>query len=246
MTAPQERTATTERIARLGTILGVWAHPDDEAYLSGGLMALARDAGLRVVCVTATRGEHGTSDPGRWPPDRLATARSAELEDCLSVLGVGEHHWLGYADSACAAADPAPAVARIAGIIESVRPSSVLTFPPDGLTGHQDHRAVSAWTAAAFGATAPPGARLLQAVATDRWWRRWRSLNERFPAYDPGCPSPVPECDLALDLVLDDVTLDRKVAALRAQTTQTGELIAAMGEATYAEWVREEAFIDAA
>ncbi|HEX3261549.1 MAG TPA: PIG-L family deacetylase, partial [Pseudonocardia sp.] len=50
--------------ARLGTVLGIWAHPDDEAFLSAGLMAAARDAGQRVVCVTATLGEHGTSDPG--------------------------------------------------------------------------------------------------------------------------------------------------------------------------------------
>ena len=39
--------------AELGTILGIWAHPDDEAYLSGGLMAIAREHGSRVVCVTA-------------------------------------------------------------------------------------------------------------------------------------------------------------------------------------------------
>ena len=32
-------------VSQLGTIMGVWAHPDDEAYLSAGLMALARDAG---------------------------------------------------------------------------------------------------------------------------------------------------------------------------------------------------------
>src|ERR671922_141060 len=38
----------------LGTILGVWAHPDDEAYLSAGLMARAVRNGSRVVCVTAT------------------------------------------------------------------------------------------------------------------------------------------------------------------------------------------------
>ena len=38
-------TITTENVAELGTILGIWAHPDDEAYLSGGLMALARDNG---------------------------------------------------------------------------------------------------------------------------------------------------------------------------------------------------------
>ena len=64
------------RVTDLGTILGVWAHPDDEAYLSGGLMAMARDAGARVVCVTATRGELGTPDPRTWPPDQLAVVLS--------------------------------------------------------------------------------------------------------------------------------------------------------------------------
>ena len=63
--------------ARLGTVLGIWAHPDDEAFLSAGLMAAARDAGQRVVCVTATLGEHGTSDPGSWPPNRMARSASA-------------------------------------------------------------------------------------------------------------------------------------------------------------------------
>ena len=38
--------------AELGTLLGVWAHPDDEAYLTAGLMAVARAAGNRVVVVT--------------------------------------------------------------------------------------------------------------------------------------------------------------------------------------------------
>jgi len=46
----------------LGTVLGVFAHPDDEAYLAGGLMATAVDAGRRVVCITATRGELGFPD----------------------------------------------------------------------------------------------------------------------------------------------------------------------------------------
>ena len=38
----------------LGNILGVWAHPDDEAYLTAGIMARAVRNGSRVVCVTAT------------------------------------------------------------------------------------------------------------------------------------------------------------------------------------------------
>ena len=40
------------------------AHPDDQAYLSSGLMARSVRAGQRVVCVTATRGEGGSMDEG--------------------------------------------------------------------------------------------------------------------------------------------------------------------------------------
>ena len=40
--------------ADLGVVLGIWAYPDDEVFLAGGLMAAARDAGQRIVCVTAT------------------------------------------------------------------------------------------------------------------------------------------------------------------------------------------------
>ena len=43
----------------LGTVMTIWAHPDDETYLVGGLAAALTDAGHRVVCVTATRGEAG-------------------------------------------------------------------------------------------------------------------------------------------------------------------------------------------
>ena len=53
-------------IHRVRTLLGVWAHPDDEAYLSSALMAAVRRSGARVVVVTATRGENGTDDPLRW------------------------------------------------------------------------------------------------------------------------------------------------------------------------------------
>ena len=60
-------------------------------------MAMARDPGSRVVCVTATRGEFGTSDPEAWPPVRLAAERAVELARSLEILGVTEHRWLGYA-----------------------------------------------------------------------------------------------------------------------------------------------------
>jgi LmbE family N-acetylglucosaminyl deacetylase len=37
-------------VKELGSILGVWAHPDDEAYLTGGLMAAAIANGQPVAC----------------------------------------------------------------------------------------------------------------------------------------------------------------------------------------------------
>ena len=51
----------------LGTLLGIWAHPDDDIYLTAGLMAQAVRDGRRVVRVTATRGEGGSLDEERWP-----------------------------------------------------------------------------------------------------------------------------------------------------------------------------------
>lgn len=233
-------------VHELGTVLGVWAHPDDEAYLSGGLMALARAAGSRVVCVTATRGEHGTPDPLTWPPHLLAAERVEELARCLRVLGVTEHSWLGYEDGTLPDVPSAEAVAALADIVEEVRPDTVLTFGPDGVTGHPDHRAVSAWATAAFERAAAPTARLLHAAVPERRIPRWSATDADLGVYLLGYPVTTADDDLALDLVLDPVTLDRKVRALLAQTTQTAGLVAAMGRETYAQWVQEESFVVAA
>ena len=71
------------------------AHPDDEAYMSAGVMATAIRAGQRVTVATATRGELGTDDPVRTPPQQLARLREHELAASLAALGVAEHRWLG-------------------------------------------------------------------------------------------------------------------------------------------------------
>ncbi|WP_127542220.1 PIG-L deacetylase family protein [Actinoplanes sp. OR16] len=213
----------------LGTILGIWAHPDDEAYLSGGLMALATEAGERVVCVTATRGEL-SADPGQ---------RTAELHACLKILGVTEHHWFDYRDGECSRVPPSAAIARLQKIIARVRPDTIVSFGPDGNTGHPDHQAVARWAEAAT----PPGTRLLQTAVPDDWATRWKTVNERFQVFQPGYPVTSPESELAVHLTLEPPVLDRKVRALTAQATQTAGLIAAMG-ADFASWVADEAFVE--
>jgi LmbE family N-acetylglucosaminyl deacetylase len=231
------------RRMELGTVLGIWAHPDDEAYLSGGLMALARQAGSRVVCVTATRGELGTPDPREWPPEKLAAERTVELARCLDILGVTEHRWLAYADGGCAGVPAEEAVGRLCEVIDEVRPDTVVTFGPDGFTGHSDHRAVSGWATAAFEKAAGKDARLLYPAVTERRVRRWGALHERLSVFEDGYPVVVPDSGLALDLMLDAGTVARKVRALAAQTTQTAGLIGLLGVETYTAWVGEELFV---
>lgn len=229
----------------LGTVLGIWAHPDDEVYLSGGLMAMARDRGQRVVCVTATLGEHGTDDPQGWPPARLARVRAAELRASLAVLGVTEHHSLDLPDGGCADQPFDTVVDRIVSVVDDVRPDTILTFGPDGFTGHSDHRTVSAWAAAAHARSATD-ARLLYATTTGEFLDRWQHVYDRLDVFlTEGVPARTSPADLAVDLRLDDRLSDRKLVALRAQATQTAGVVATLGADTMREWCSVESFIDA-
>ncbi|HEY2203687.1 MAG TPA: PIG-L family deacetylase [Pseudonocardia sp.] len=230
---------------RLGTVLGVWAHPDDEAFLSGGLMAAARDAGSRVVCVTATLGERGTPDPARWPPHRLAAVRGHEVRASLAALDVAEHHLLGIADGGCASAPFDAMVRHLGRVIDAVAPDTIVTFGPDGLTGHEDHQAVSAWATAARRITAP-ATRLIYATTTSAFVDLWEPARDAFDVFlADGLPLRTPPSELAVQLCLDPALLDRKVVSLRAQASQISGLIEAVGEERLRAWWATETFISA-
>ncbi len=239
MTAPAADPRST--VEALGTVLGVWAHPDDEAYLSAGVMAMGSDAGNRVVCVTATRGELGTDDPDHTP-EEFARVREAEVAASLACVGVTEHRFLDYVDGTCAQQDEAEAVGRIEAIIREVAPDTIVTFGPEGMTGHPDHRAVSYWTTAAW-AAGDRRAQLLWATKPDDYDRRFRSVHEKHDVFFEGGPPLTSPVDLSVYLLLPDDVLDRKLAALRAQPSQTIPLIESIGEPRYREWVAEEAFV---
>jgi LmbE family N-acetylglucosaminyl deacetylase len=232
-------------VAGWGTILGVWAHPDDEAYLSAGLMALAVEAGNRVVCVTATRGERGTDDPSRWPPERLARRRSEEIAVSLAALGVDDHRWLDHRDGECESAPVDVAARPLVALIDAVQPDTIVTFGPDGFTGHPDHVAVSRWVSAACRRAARPPRRVWWAAAAASWAARHAALHDRIPVFEGHGPQVVADHELAAIVEPEPVVLDRKMAALRAQRSQTRQLIDAVGEATYREWWSCEYFAPA-
>ena len=214
-------------VDQLGTVLMIWAHPDDETYLAGGASALLTDAGQRVVCITATRGEAGGD----------GQVRTVELEEALAVLGVSEHHWLDYPDGGCADVDADEAVTRIRSIVDEVQPDTVLTFGPDGITGHPDHQTVSAW---ADRALAGRDVRLLHAV--EREERVDRELDEEFGVYELGPPRMLPDDEIDLLLRPEGALLDRKISALLLQKSQTGGLVDAVGIERFRAWAADEAF----
>jgi LmbE family N-acetylglucosaminyl deacetylase len=229
----------TADVSHLGTILQIWAHPDDESYLAGGLSLRAAVNRQRVVCVTATHGEAG-GDPA-LAPEVVAAQRDRELAAALDVLGIDEHVQLDYADGGCAAADPREATRRLADIIEYVQPDTIVTFGPDGVTGHADHRAVSRWATSAWIASGCRG-QLLYASTLHTFASRFRELHAQLNAFEPGFPVSTPRHDLSVLLSLDEPTLLRKRAALRAHHSQTAGVEAIMGEATYLSWWQDECF----
>lgn len=238
------RTTRHRRPAELGTILSVWAHPDDESYLAAGVMAAARDHGQRVVCVSATAGEHGTDDPAAWPPERLGRVRCWEATAAMAVLGVTEHHVLGYRDGELRGDDES-AVRRIVAFIDEVDPDTILTFGPDGMTFHPDHIAVHHWVREAW-TRRGADARLLLATTTHDHIARYRQAYEDWGIYmTDERPAGVPTERLAVHHRLTGAELDRKLTALRAMATQTAGIVAHLGPDEYAEQNGEENFIDA-
>jgi LmbE family N-acetylglucosaminyl deacetylase len=220
-------------------VLGIWAHPDDETYLAAGLTDRAVRAGGRVVVRHATRGERGTPDPDTWPPDRLAAVREREAAASLAVLGITDHGFLGHADGGCAQVAPGAVVGGLVELIRTVRPDVLVTFGPDGITGHPDHVTVSRWVTTAW--CAAGYGRLLYAVSTRSFARRFAGTHRRLGLTSSVTPA-MPDDVVALAVRLTEAELDRKRAALAAHASQTDGLAAVMGERTYRRWYDVETF----
>lgn len=132
-------------------LLGIFPHPDDEAYTCGGTLAKAAAAGVEVYILCATRGEAGgVRAPDRAPPGTLGTVREGELRAACVALGLHPPQFLGYRDGMLAAVDLPAAVGRIVRVIRALRPQVVVTLGADGVYGHPDHIALHRLVTPAF------------------------------------------------------------------------------------------------
>lgn len=229
----------------IGTLLGIWAHPDDEAYLSAGLMATVRGSGSRVAVVTATRGELGTDDPAGCPPEQLARLRERELRESLDIVDVREHAWLGHRDGELPEIPHAHGVDQIGRIIRRVRPDTIVTFGPEGMTGHPDHRTISSWVTDAWRSTGSHGA-LWYATLSSEFHAAWGPLNDEVGLLFAGSAPPMnPTSELVAQVHCTDDLLTRKNRALLAHASQTRPLENLVGAEVYRDWWATESFVAA-
>ncbi|HEX7099909.1 MAG TPA: PIG-L family deacetylase [Acidimicrobiia bacterium] len=235
-------------------LLSFHAHPDDEVIQTGGVLAATAASGRPTLVVTATDGAegevHNYDDPEAIKP-RLAEVRAEEMAAAISILGVGEHSFLGYRDSGMMGedsnfhpdcfwqADFDDAVGRLVSIIRRFRPDVMTIYDPYGGYGHPDHIQVHRVGLAAFWA-APDLARYPLQDGEEPWlvpklyWSAWpRSRRRRFAErqleageiteeqFEEAVNSGPPD-DL---LTMVDTTdwIDTKLKALRAHRSQIPE-----------------------
>ena len=152
-------------------LLALFAHPDDEAFPVGGLLARNVSKGRRVRLVTTTLGEEGEiRQEGSATRETLGEIRRIELSCAVRALGLESHELLDYRDSGMAGwesndhprayinAPEDKVVGRFVREIREFQPQVVLTFEPGGLYGHPDHIAVSKHATKAFDLASDPAA----------------------------------------------------------------------------------------
>lgn len=121
------------------------AHPDDESFGLGGVLAAFVEQGTRVRVLCFTHGEASTLDDGGQGP--LGERRAAELEAAAAVLGVADVELCAYPDGQLGRVPIEELVGRVgdhAGDAEVL-----LSFDEGGITAHPDHVAATDATVAA-------------------------------------------------------------------------------------------------
>jgi LmbE family N-acetylglucosaminyl deacetylase len=222
------------------TILGIWAHPDDEVFTSGGFMADAVRGGDRVVCLHVTRGEAGLYFRQVWPARELASVRSAELAASQARLGISEQRFLDLPDGGLCLVAWDEIVARLHDELVDVDPDLIVTFGGDGFTGHPDHKVLSGWVSTAVRLLDRPRARLLHAVVPRAWEDTVAHRLNEFDFFWPGHPKFSGPNDVSIRL--DDELVDTKVDALRAHASQMEPLFEAYGEDFFRSILSTEVF----
>jgi LmbE family N-acetylglucosaminyl deacetylase len=150
------------------TIGFIYAHPDDETFLSACLIRQLADQGSKTVLLLATKGDAGKNnwDVGHLSNAELAAVRELEMKKAADIMGISLTEYLDYPDGKLNTIDSAEFVDNVVLFINKYQPAVIFTFPEDGGNGHHDHMAISDITSKAVWSGRCPSVQKLYYVAT--------------------------------------------------------------------------------
>ena len=121
----------------------ITAHPDDESYLAGGTIYKNAQLDGQSFLLCATRGEKGVAHLRRPTSTRaLAARRWRELQACAKVLRIAKLVCGTFPDGGLYTRRPA--LQRWLGKrLKILKPEAIVSFGPEGITGHLDHIAIA-------------------------------------------------------------------------------------------------------
>lgn len=251
----------------MSTLVFVHAHPDDEATLTGGTMALAHRRGHRVVSICCTDGSLGTpegstldTEAERAVDRAVAEVRRREAAASAEILGVDRLVFLDHRDSGMTGwasnddpeafmnADPARVGQQIAVILDEEDADVLIGYDWHGNYGHPDHVMVHRVVAEAL-TRARRTPRLLQATMNRDAMRERHDPNQEHsidpdaPA-DDGNPFGTPEAELAWSVDVSEVVMVKR-QALSAHASQSDAAgLLAMPEELWALGFAREYYIE--
>lgn len=197
------------------TIVGIFAHPDDESFGPGGTLAqLAKENDVYVICVTGgDAGQNGRKGTTR----SLSAIRRDELKLASKILGIKKRFCLKFEDGTLSNNLYHDIAGEIEKIIKRLKPDILITFEPRGLSGHIDHITVSMVTTFVFKKN-PWIKTLMYYCILDK--RREKYLDDYFIYFPEGYPLN------QIDKVVNtSKTFDQKIEAIKAHKSQKKMLI---------------------
>jgi LmbE family N-acetylglucosaminyl deacetylase len=150
-------TCEESRAVPAARILAIFAHPDDEISV-GPVLSKYAAAGHQVRLITITSGQVGDSNTDVPRGRELGETRERELQCSAQKLGILAPTPLGFMDGDISGWRTLEAIrARVRELARQIRPQVIVTWGPDGLSGHPDHRVASSIATELFQETWPEG-----------------------------------------------------------------------------------------
>lgn len=134
-------------------LIAVVAHPDDESFGLGAVLSTFVAAGCRVDVICFTRGEASTLHGIKGD---LSQIRAQELRSAADALHLNDVHLHPLPDGQLSDVALDGLVGLIAEAASGAPLDGIVTFAPDGITGHPDHQRATQAAVAYGRSTATP------------------------------------------------------------------------------------------